>query len=52
MMTSQSGEAYVEPAKEYAEVEEIAGRIQALRAARSESGGSKRWWPIVGSTPR
>jgi peptide chain release factor 1 len=39
MMAGASGEAYVELAKEYAEVEEIAARIQALRAARAETAG-------------
>jgi peptide chain release factor 1 len=39
MMAEASGEAYVELAKEYAEVEEISGRIQALRAARAEAAG-------------
>jgi peptide chain release factor 1 len=39
MMAEASGEAYVELAKEYAEVEEIAGRIQALRAVRDEAAG-------------
>jgi peptide chain release factor 1 len=36
-MAAASGEAYVELAKEYAEVEELAGRIEALRAARREA---------------
>ena len=39
MMAGASGEAYVALAKEYAEVEEIAGRIEAWRAARGEAAG-------------
>jgi peptide chain release factor 1 len=39
MMAGASGEAYVALAKEYAEVEEIARRIEAWRAARREAAG-------------
>ena len=39
MMAGASGEAYVALAKEYAEVDEVAGRIEAWRAARREAAG-------------
>ncbi len=39
MMAEASGEAYVELAKEYAEVDELALRVRELRAARGEAAG-------------
>ena len=39
LMASASGEAYVALAKEFAELDDLAGRVRALRAVRTEAAG-------------
>ena len=38
LMASASGEAYVTLAKEFADLDALAGSVQALRTARAEAG--------------
>ena len=51
LMASVSGEAYVALAREFADLDDLAGRVQALRAARAEAAGLEQMLADPGLDP-
>ncbi len=51
LMASASGEAYVALAREFADLDDLAGRVQALRAARTEASGLEEMLADPGLDP-
>ncbi len=51
LMASASGEAYVALAREFADLDDLAGRVQALRAVRAEAAGLEQMLADPGLDP-